>query len=879
MTLNVLIGNGTWFAAAGGTAPVITSPTSLPTGTANTAYTNTQFIASGTSPITWSSTGTLPTGMTFSSSGLLSGTPTVTANSSITFTATNAYGSNNSPLTLTVSAAGGNAPTITSPSLLLDGLVDNIYPTYYFVASGATPITWSITSGSLPAGLTFSSDGVLSGTPTASSNSTIQFTATNSSGSNSRSLVLSVASLTDSSPIITSYRLLGGVQGTAYSDTLSAIGGNITWSIVSGSISPLTLNSSTGEISGTPTSASALSAVFRASNANGTQDLTLSIPVLATGSAPSGLPTSFSGNFYVGYARNVFLQASAGDPAIYSLTINSGSLPSWANFTSRGGRETDIYGAKQSAGPQVWGTPTSTGTTNATYTFNNGVSPNATTVTIPITVTNFPNTAPRILSTSLPAARDGVAYSNQLYAIGMPESFTWAITSGNKPSWLNISSSGLMTGTPGSGDVTSGIILTFSCTNSAGTTNSGNIGFEVKAANAKTLLSPSDFTYLGYYDCDINGSDNPYNSGLTVRRVGSEVRLITQLYDKDWFAEFSLSGKTPATSGSPSSCKITTLTRVWDNAGAIPRKGTYFHWDESLSKLFVNWAEDYPATTQPTQLWTATLTDGTPRGTVTNARHYLLDGVPDRRCGTGWVSVPASYQSAYGWGPVLAGTGGYFSLVAQRGEAALGLSMYSIPDPSSYPTDTTFTTSQYKILAARGSVPSRKKENALEYGISPNTVYGKTGPDKMGYWDYNEQYTCGAFIDTDTKYGFFAVGGFSGGRVWYERSYIYYSQRIAECHIYDPGDLYRISQGNQLESIEPLPQNTLQFPETRQTGIALNGQTPLFKDNYYNAMNTGGPGAFYAAYDSIGKVLYIQINVAGAPNGFGNRIYAYAVNV
>jgi len=110
MTLNVLIGNGTWFAAAGGTAPLITFPTSLPTGTANTAYTNTQFVASGTNPITWSNTGTLPTGMTFSSSGLLSGTPTVTANSSITFTATNAYGSNNSVLTLTVNAAG--SPTV-----------------------------------------------------------------------------------------------------------------------------------------------------------------------------------------------------------------------------------------------------------------------------------------------------------------------------------------------------------------------------------------------------------------------------------------------------------------------------------------------------------------------------------------------------------------------------------------------------------------------------------------------------------------------------------------------------------------------------------------------------------------------------------------------
>jgi large repetitive protein len=115
MTLNVLIGNGTWYPIVG-TAPVITIPTSLPSGTANTAYTSTQFYASGTEPITWSNTGSLPSGMTFSSSGLLSGTPTNTANSSITFTATNAYGSNNSVLTLTINAAPGPV-LITAPSI------------------------------------------------------------------------------------------------------------------------------------------------------------------------------------------------------------------------------------------------------------------------------------------------------------------------------------------------------------------------------------------------------------------------------------------------------------------------------------------------------------------------------------------------------------------------------------------------------------------------------------------------------------------------------------------------------------------------------------------------------------------------------------------
>lgn len=776
--------------------------------------------------------------------------------------------------------ATGSAPVITSPFVLLDGLVDELFPTYYFIASGSTPITWSITSGTLPAGMTFSSDGILSGTPTASANATITFTATNSSGSNNRSLLLSVASRTNSLPNITTYLLLSGLVNSAYSDTLTATGGNITWSIVSGSISPLTLNASTGEISGTlPSSATVLSATFRATNSFGSRDFGLNIPVLDTGAAPGSLPTEFKNpdavsKFYVGYSNAGYLAPGIGDPAIYSVTVASGTLPSWAKFNSRGGRGVSVSNVKQSRGPVIWGTPTSTGTANLTFTFANGVSPNATSGNISLTVTNFPNTAPRILSTSLPAARVGVAYSNQLYAIGAPESFTWAVTSGNKPAWLTVSSSGLMTGTPSSGDVTSGVILTFSCTNSTGTTSSGNIGLEVKAANAKTLLAPSDFTYIGYYDIDNYGLDNPYSGGLTVRRVGSEVRLITKTNANNLYIEFSLSGKTPATSGSPTSCKITGITRSW--SGAI---GGTLYWDEAGSRMFVNYAEDYPGTgvVNPTQLWTCTLNDSTQ--TVDNKKHYMLDGVPDRRCGTGWVPVPASYQSAYGWGPIIAGTGGYYSKVGDNGQAALGLSLYSIPDPASYPTETTFTTSQYKVLAARGSVSSRKKENALSYGLDSEGIYAKLGPDGMGFWDYTETYMCGALIDTDTKYGFFAVGNFTGGRNWYELSYIHWSWRIMECHIYDPGDLYRISQGNQLQPIEPLPQNTFQFPETRQSGTGVNNQSPLLKTNFYNAQTSEGAGAASAAYDSVGKVLYIMVNRGGEPNGFGNRLYAYSVNV
>ncbi len=87
--------------------PVITvGPTTLPDGTINAAYPATTFSQTGAAvPILWSETGAPPPGMTFSSEGLLSGTPTQTGTFPITFTVTDANGcKGNQAITLTVNA-------------------------------------------------------------------------------------------------------------------------------------------------------------------------------------------------------------------------------------------------------------------------------------------------------------------------------------------------------------------------------------------------------------------------------------------------------------------------------------------------------------------------------------------------------------------------------------------------------------------------------------------------------------------------------------------------------------------------------------------------------------------------------------------------------
>jgi len=89
-------------------SPTITT-TTLPGGTVGTAYSQT-LTATGDTPITWSrESGTLPIGLTLSTSGVISGTPTTANTSSFTIKATNAKGTGTKLLSIVI--INPNGPT------------------------------------------------------------------------------------------------------------------------------------------------------------------------------------------------------------------------------------------------------------------------------------------------------------------------------------------------------------------------------------------------------------------------------------------------------------------------------------------------------------------------------------------------------------------------------------------------------------------------------------------------------------------------------------------------------------------------------------------------------------------------------------------------
>jgi hypothetical protein len=154
-----------------------------PAGTTGVAYSAFAFtvMSGGTAPFTWSETGPLPPGLSLSSSGQLSGTPTRAGTFPISVMVTD---SSNPPLMNSVPV---NLKIADSPILISaapappDGTAACPYAGFTFMASGGSPgYTWAVTAGSLPAGMALIPNGSLAGTPAAAGPFTFTVTATDS---------------------------------------------------------------------------------------------------------------------------------------------------------------------------------------------------------------------------------------------------------------------------------------------------------------------------------------------------------------------------------------------------------------------------------------------------------------------------------------------------------------------------------------------------------------------------------------------------------------------------------------------------------------------------------------------------------------------------
>ncbi len=178
--------------APAGVVPVISSPLTA-SGTAGTVFTPyTLTTSAGTAPITLNATN-LPAGLSYDAgTHQITGTPTSPGQTDVTLTASNAYGTDVKHLIITIAQAPGTPPVI-QPPLTASGTVGLPFTPYMVSATGTAPITYAATQ--VPAGLSFDpGTHMITGTPTTAGTFNVPLTATNSVGTDNKTLVITIAS-------------------------------------------------------------------------------------------------------------------------------------------------------------------------------------------------------------------------------------------------------------------------------------------------------------------------------------------------------------------------------------------------------------------------------------------------------------------------------------------------------------------------------------------------------------------------------------------------------------------------------------------------------------------------------------------------------------
>jgi len=419
----------------------------------NTPYTF-AFTATGGGTKTWSATG-LPSGISMSSAGVLSGTTSSTGTYRVTVAVTDGSSTYVHPFTLFARYSDPTLPTISALSTALsDARVGQSVSYSLSPSGGVPPYTWTVASGSsLPPGLSLLAGTSLSayssgqtvgvtylvGIPSTVGSYSFDLIATDSAGTPlRRTYTVNVRPMA-----IVSGSLTTVTTGVAYAQQLTAVGGTPPYTFTYGQSSLTTdmlppgfTASASGLISGATTSTGSFGFTATANDSAGhTFTTTYSLTVTNA----SGLYVSTGPLFGVrlGVGTSITL-GTGGGTSTYTWSVSAGALPTGLALVPSGS-STLLWGAPSAPGTYSY-TLRATDTANS----SNFVDRAYTAVIGPVVAVGYLTT-----KVALPPTLLGASYSLQLTVAGGTPPYTFAsLALSPLPPGLTLSASGLLSGIP-----------------------------------------------------------------------------------------------------------------------------------------------------------------------------------------------------------------------------------------------------------------------------------------------------------------------------------------------------------------------------------------------------------------------------------------------
>ena len=412
---------------------IITS--SLDDAVLNQPYAQSLVCTGGTGPCAWQvSDASLPSGLLFDPvAAVITGTPTAVQTGTITVDAFDpAWPTNTTTATLTVTV--DPPPFVVTMPAAPAGQVGVAYQLTPSVSGAMGSATWSITSGTLPAGLTLDAfTGTIAGVPSAWGSSTILVQATDSWGANRSDARPATITIAPAPLVVDPTPLANGMWHVPYSAALAAHGGtgSTTWSVTGGALPDGITLASNGTLAGTPTAIGPFSVTVQAADANWpgnvaaqTISLTIDPPVFSVSLPPAPGAT-------IGQPYQIGATAS-GNVGAVAWSIASGTLPAGVTLDAATGI--------------ISGTPTAWGTCIVVVQGMDSWGANRVD-SKPLTIRVSPNSL-AITSTALAAATYRTSYQASLATSGGTGSVAFSVVSGALPAGLSMTAAGVVSGIP-----------------------------------------------------------------------------------------------------------------------------------------------------------------------------------------------------------------------------------------------------------------------------------------------------------------------------------------------------------------------------------------------------------------------------------------------